>query len=221
MALDLDRRQLLRLGVAAAAAWQLGPWAVQASSAASAAPSSPADVASTLEAFADTLIPGQKRDPADRAIAGVVKGPGAVQAGALDFMQFPAVGVAPALPALAAAVNARATAYAAAEGLVLDPTVPPLVGLGFADRTRLCVQLLDFSHPDYLAYYALAALTFIAFHTAGHLHTADAVRHGHPGLKVLGFPMPDADGLWRFPEFSYRRRVARPHPHTTRTGNPA
>jgi hypothetical protein len=131
------------------------------------------------------------------------------------------LGVGPALPALAAAVNARAAAYAAAQQLVSDPTVPPFVGLDFTHRTRLAVELLDFTQPDYLAYYALAALACLGFHTAGHLHTADAVRNGHPGLATLGFPQPDPDGLWRFPEFSYRRRLARQHPHTTRSGNPA
>ena len=73
---------------------------------------------------------------------------------------------------------------------------------------------------DYLLYYALAALAFLAFHTAGHLHTADAVRAGHPGLKRLGFPKPDADGLWRFPGSSYKKRLAHHHPGTTSKGHP-
>ena len=221
MSLELDRRQLLRLGFAAAAAWQLQPWAVHAGATPGLGPLSDADVTTTLEAFSDTLIPGQKRSAADRAVAGAVRGPGAVQAGALALMQFPALGLGPGLPALAAAVNAEAATYAASERIALDPTVPPFVSLDFRQRTRLAVQLLDFSHPDYLAYYALAALAFLAFHTAGHLHTADAVRQGHPGLKALGFPMPDHDGFWRFPHFSYRRRLARTHPGTTRTGHPS
>jgi enediyne biosynthesis protein E8 len=61
----------------------------------------------------------------------------------------------------------------------------------------------------------------LAFHTAGHLSTADAVRSGHPGLAWLDFPLPDADGLWRYPEFSYRRELATTHPATTSTGQPA
>jgi hypothetical protein len=216
MTLELDRRQLLRLGFAAAVAWELAPWVPAVG--ATAAPQPVVDI--TLEAFADTLIPGQKRYPGDRAVAGAAKGAGAVQAGALAFMRFPPVGVAPLLPAFAAAVNAEALTYAAQQRLVLDPTVPPFVALDFTHRTRLAVQLLDFSRPDYLLYYALAALAFLAFHTAGHLHTADAVRSGHPGLKRLGFPRPDADGLWRFPNASYHRRLARNHPGTTRTGHP-
>ena len=37
----------------------------------------------TLEAFADTILPGEKRTPDDTAVAGVSDGPGAVAAGAL------------------------------------------------------------------------------------------------------------------------------------------
>ena len=148
MALELHRRQLLRLGLAAAAAWQLEPWAVHAVAAPAAGdPLSPVQVAMTLEAFSDTMIPGEKRYPADQAIAGAVNGSGAVQGGALDFMRFPPVGVAPALPALAAAINAKATLYAALQRLTPDPALPPFVALDFVHRTRLAVDLLDFSQP--------------------------------------------------------------------------
>src|SRR5206468_12435454 len=84
-ALEVTRRQLLKAAAAAAFA--------QVSS-------DPATVA-TLEAFADTLLPGEKRSPTDRAIAGAAPGAGAVQAGALDLMGFPAGGAGPALLALA------------------------------------------------------------------------------------------------------------------------
>jgi hypothetical protein len=144
-----------------------------------------------------------------------------VQAGVLDLLYFPTLGIAPVLPVFASAINEKAVAYAVEHQLVLDPTVPPYVALGFADRTRLAVQVLDYGEPDYLLFYAVAALAFIAFHTAGHLHTADAVRHGHPGLKAIGFPQPDRDGLWRYPRYSYKKRVAAKHPRTTRGGNPA
>lgn len=218
MTLELDRRQLLRLVTAAAAAWQVAPWALDAFAA---SPLPVGGVDSTLEAFADTMIPGAKRSPTDRAVAGAARGAGAVQAGALDLLYFPTLGIAPVLPAFAEAINTRAVGYAAEHQLVLDPSVPPYVALGFADRTKLAVQVLDYSEPDYLLFYAVAALAFLAFHTAGHLHTADAVRRGHPGLKAIGFPEPDADGLWRYPRYSYKKKVARPHPRTTTGGNPA
>lgn len=175
----------------------------------------------TLEAWSDTMVPGEKRSPDDRAIAGVAAGSGAVQAGAVDMMRFGPVGLAPAVPALAAGLNAEAVRYAATAGVLPDPTVPPFVGLPFEHRTGLALQLLDTGRPDQLVWYGLAGIAMLAFHTAGHLSTPDAVRSGHPGLAWLDFPQPDADGLWRYPVFSYRRRLARPHPRTTRTGQPA
>jgi enediyne biosynthesis protein E8 len=215
----VTRRQLLKAGATAALAWQARPWIIRAP-AAFAQSSDVPTVAPTLEAFADTLIPGEKRAPDDRAIAGAVSGPGAVQAGALDTMNFPAAGAAPALPALAAGLNSRATAFAGQNGIVLDPSVPPFVSLDFAQRTALLVEILDGTDPDQVAYFALAGLTFLAYHTAAHLHLFDAVRNGHPGLAAIQFPQPDADHFWRFPEFSYRRVLAVPHPHTARRGNP-
>jgi len=218
--MDLTRRQLLKIAAAAAVAWKARPWPVQAPLGfAQIAPDDPA-IVPTLEAFADTLMPGTKRSVDDRAIAGAASGPGAVQAGALDLMRFPPAGVSDALPRFVAGLNARATQYAAAHVIVLDPTVPPLVALDFAQRTALLVELLDGTDPDQVASYALAALAFLAYHTAGHLPTIDAVRAGHPGLAAIGFPAPQDDGIWRFPEFSYGRVLATRHPRSRR-GSPA
>ncbi|HZR82670.1 MAG TPA: DUF5987 family protein [Candidatus Binatia bacterium] len=209
----LTRRRLLRVAAAAAVAWKASPWRIGPTSAlAQTTPPGVPDpivVVPTLEAFADTLIPGEKRSPADRPIAGAAGGPGAVQAGAIDLMFLPAAGIAPALPGHVALLNARAAAFAAARGILLDPTVPPLVALGFAERSELLVEVLDGASPDFLVWYALAGLAFLAYHTAGHLPTVDAVRGGHPGLAAIGFPAPDSDGLWRFAEASYRRPLAR------------
>lgn len=176
----------------------------------------------TIEAVADTLIPGQKRFDGDVAIAGVARGAGAVQAGAMEFMRFPGTGVGAVLPVFASAVNAAALAYCGERRVAPDPTLPPFVGLGYHDRKAMLDGLLNAGNGDeQLFWFALAGLVFLAYHTAGHLHTADAVRNGHPGLKAIGFPMPDPDGLWRFPRFSYRRELARTHPRTTKSGNPA
>ena len=110
-------------------------------------------------------------------------------------MWFPQAAIGPALPALATMLSARAAAYAAQHRRVLDATLPPFVALSFADRTRLLLELLDPTAQDYLIWWALAAMPFLAFHTAGHLNTAYAVRHRHPGLGWIGFPQPDRDGL--------------------------
>jgi enediyne biosynthesis protein E8 len=217
--LALTRRQLLKAAGVAFVAWQAAPWPIRAPSSFAQVAGDPA-IVPTLEAFADTLIPGAKRTPDDRAIAGAAPGAGGVEAGAVTLMNFPPSGIAPALPTMAADLNRRAEAYALAHAIVLDPTVPALVALDFAARTAVCLETLDAETPDQLAYYALAALVFLAYHTAAHLHTPQAVRDGHPGLAALGFPLPDADDLWRYPVFSYGRKLARGH-RRARRNSPA
>lgn len=226
----LSRRQLLRLASVGAAAWPLVPHLVDDTPADAANPPDPVGVLGTtsdpetltLEAWADTLIPGRKRYSGDVAIAGVSSTAGAVQAGAIEFMRYGPVGAAPALPGFAAAIDAAATAYIAEHRPAgVDPTLPPFVGLRYPDRIGVLHNVLDPSNgEEQLLWFAIAGLVFLAYHTAGHLPTAQAVRDGHPGLAAIGFPHPDRDGLWRFPHFSYRRRLARRHPHTTRTGQP-
>lgn len=213
------RRSFLVRAAALAAAWTISPWRIGVPSASGKGLGHRA-ITQTLEAFADTLIPGQKRFPGDRAIAGVVSGAGAVQAGAIEMMNFPPLGFQPALLGLALILNVYALLYALSHKIVLDPTVAPFVALDFASRTALLVTILDTDGPDRSAFYALASVSFVAYHTAGYLPTVVAIRDGHPGLAAIGFPPPDPDGLWRFPEFSYRRVLAVAHPHSHR-GNPA
>lgn len=219
---EIDRRTVLR-GLAAAVAAVTALPAAPPELARAAAPTDD-PVISTLEAFADTLVPGEKRSPDDRAVAGAVEGPGAVQAGAIALLQLPEAQVGTYLPAVAALLDTRATSYALTHGLLLDPSVPPFVALSFADRTALCRELLATGQPvgqlqQVVALFAL--LVFVAFHCAGHLHTADALRDSHPGLAWLRFPVADPDGLYRFPDFSYRRELAATHPQTTASGSPA
>ncbi len=174
----------------------------------------------TLEAFADTIIPGEKRFPEDRAIAGASPGPGAVAAGALDLLQTPATGVADVLDYLAMALNDHAEAHAEAAGLTLDDAVPAFVALPFADRTAVVKDLTAPGHPEKEAWVGLALFSNMAFDSAPHLHTAEAIAAGHPGLLAMGFSAPDGDGLWRFPGYSYRRELAALHPDTTSSGSP-
>lgn len=215
----LTRRTLLTRTAALAAAWTISPWAISAPPPYRRGSDAPS-LTQTLEAFADTLIPGEKRFPTDRPIAGVVNGAGAVQAGAIEMLNFPPVGFQPALPGLALTLNLFALLYAVEHRIILSLTVPPMVELDFAARTALLVKILDSNGPEKAAFSGLAAVVFVAYHTAGHLPTVAAIRAGHPGLKAIGFPPPDPDGLWRFPEFSYRRVLALPHPQSYR-GNPA
>jgi enediyne biosynthesis protein E8 len=181
----------------------------------------PLDTVATLEAFADTMVPGEKRHRLDRAIAGAAPGPGAVQAGAVALLQLPELGVELLLPELAALLNTEATAWALARGRVLLPTQPPFVALDFSDRTRLAGTLLSSAGPDQKVFVLLALFSAAAFDTAAQLHTAEALERRHPGLTWLRFPEPDADGFWRYPTYSYGKRLAQEHPHTTAGGHPA
>jgi len=175
----------------------------------------------TLEAFADTIVPGEKRSLGDRAVAGAAPGPGAVAAGALDLLHTEATGVTAGLPYLAAALNGHATAYAAEHGFDLDVAVPPFVALSSDNREALVRALTAPGHPEKEGWVALALFCNMAFDSAAHLHTADAIAAGHPGLAAMGITTPDADGLWRFPGYSYGRQLANVHPATSVDGSPA
>jgi hypothetical protein len=176
---------------------------------------------STLEAFADTIIPGEKRWPGDRAVAGVSAGGGAVAAGAVDLLEEPAGGIAGLLDGLVEGLNDHAVTYAAEQGLDLDEEVPPFVALAFPDRTALVQTLVSPDHPEKELWVALVMFSNMAWDTGAHMHTTEAIAGGHPGLATIGFELPDADGAWRFPSFSYGRKLADTHPDTTPTGSPA
>jgi hypothetical protein len=175
----------------------------------------------TIEAFADTILPGEKRTPDDRAVAGVSSGGGAVAAGALDLLLLPASGFAELITGLAPGLDAHATAYAEEHGRVLDDDVPAFVALSFDDRTALVRQLLAPDNPEKSVWVGLAMFSTMAFDSAAHMSTPAALAAGHPGLLTIGFARPDPDQIWRFPEFSYGRPLSRLHPNTTSTGSPA
>ncbi|MGH3756273.1 DUF5987 family protein [Actinophytocola sp.] len=183
-------------------------------------PGSDEDRTATLEAFADTIVPGAKRFPGDHAIAGVVDDPGAVEAGALEVLADPASGVAAGLAPLSQALNAHASAYADHAGLTLSDGVPPFVALGYDDRAALVAELTAPGHPERDGWILLAMFSNMAFDIAPHRHTGEALAEGHPGLLAIGFAQPDTDGLWRFPDFGYRRELAKRHPNTTESGSP-
>jgi hypothetical protein len=175
----------------------------------------------TIEAFADTILPGEKRSPQDRAIAGAAPGPGAVAAGAVELLEQPGGGLAEALDSLAYSLNEHAAGYAADRGLALDTDVPAFVALPFGHRTAVVQLLTAPDHPEKQMWVSLAVFCTMAFDSAAHLRTADAIAAGHPGLLTLGYFPPEGDGLWRFPQLSYGRQLASVHPRTTSTGSPA
>lgn len=175
----------------------------------------------TIEAFADTILPGTKRWPTDHAVAGVSAGGGAVASGALSLLEDPASGFAAILPHLAERLNEHAREFADTRGLSLDGTLPAFVALDHSGRVALLQQLLDRTHPEKEIFVGLAMFSTMAFDSAAHLDTQEAFTQGHPGLLTIGYSRPGEDGLWRFPEFSYGRALAPLHPLTTATGNPS
>ncbi|MGW1617083.1 DUF5987 family protein [Streptomyces sp. NPDC002285] len=175
----------------------------------------------TLLAFADTLIPGERRFAGDVSVAGAVTGPGAVQAGVVDILTSPQLPLEPLLPAIAALLDTRAVAYAAARLIWLPPLQPPFVSLSFSHRTALVEGLFGSDDLDRPVWQVLSLLVGLAFDTAGQYDTGQAVTHKHPGLMWLGLPEPGSDGLWRFSDFSYGRPLAALHPDTTPSGSPA
>ena len=175
----------------------------------------------TLEAFADTFVPGEKRSPDDVTIAGAAPGPGAVAAGAIELLEMPATGVASGLDDIVSALNDHASDYATEHGITLDAAVPPFVALDYEDRSALMRTLTAPDHPEKEFWVLTALFCFMAFDTAAHMNTVRAMEIGHPGLMTMGFAKADPDGLWRFPDFSYGRQLARPHPATTPNGDPA
>jgi hypothetical protein len=99
--------------------------------------------------------------------------------------------------------------------------VPAFVALPFEHRTALVRELTTPGHPEKDGWVVLALFSNMAYDIAAHVHTADALKAGHPGLLSMGFAPPDADGLWRFSEFTYGRKLADVHPATTESGSPA
>ncbi|WP_433202036.1 DUF5987 family protein [Dactylosporangium sp. CS-047395] len=175
----------------------------------------------TLEAFADTIVPGEKRHPDDHAIAGVSTGGGAVTSGALELLSHPAGGLADVLEPLSMGLNAQAAGYAQAQSLALDEALPPFVALPFEHRTALVQQLVGPENPEKGMWVGLALFSNMAFDSAAHISTADALAAGHPGLLTIGYAPPGPDRLWRFEPASYGRPLAPMHPHTTASGSPA
>jgi enediyne biosynthesis protein E8 len=173
----------------------------------------------TLEAFADTILPGEKRFPGDRSVAGAAAGPGAVAAGAIELLETPATGVTDALDYLAQLLGEKATAWAQEHDVPLDEDVPAFVALPFEQRTELLRTLLSRDNPERDGWVLLTMFSNMAYDSAAHRPTAEAIADGHPGLLAMGMTPPDADGLWRYSRYSYGRPLAELHPDTLPNGS--
>ena len=156
----------------------------------------------TLQAFADTMIPGRKVAKTDMgdeihpmAIAGVDRLPGAVQADALRVYHDPLVGFYPTLvgPFLSDL-----------SGRSLQQGNPSFLSLSFAKRVKVCLSGLSFSNGSRVLYEAAAAVPFTAFCAAAE-HPIGTSKNAS-GYRVMGYPGAAPNGYYGF---SYRRKLSR------------
>ena len=158
---------------------------------------SPSDA--TLQAFADTILPGCRAAKTDLgnpidplAIAGVDPLPGAVQADALAFYHHPQVGFDALAPAFLSALEAYSVRHGG-----------DFLHLSFDARVQVCLAGLDFSNPARILWELTAAIPFIAFCAAPLIRNATADQAS--GYRVMGLPGPAPDGIR---DFSYGRRLS-------------
>ena len=161
----------------------------------------------TLQAFADTILPGRRAERTDlghdihpRAIAGVDDRPGAVEADALALYHHPLIGFDALQGPFLADLETRALTLGG-----------PFVTLGFRERVEVCKGGLSFDNPQRVVWEAAAAVPFTAF-------CAAALSEGQTaetavGYRVMGLPGRNLRG---YRDFSYGRRLSR---ERTRTGN--
>lgn len=171
-----------------------------------------------LEAFADTILPGRKRTPDDAAIAGVSHDAGAVEAGALDVVTDPVTGIDDGVPDMARKLNEEAAAYARSHDLHVAPG-QEFADLPYEHRRALVGSLIAVGAPMRDFWVVLALFAYMAYDSAPHRQTAEAVARRDSGLAAMGFAAPGPDGIWAFGDFSYLKPLARLHPGTDEKGN--
>jgi hypothetical protein len=196
----LSRRQLLRR----ASALGIGALVLEALPLAThPAPAYAADPAltdATLEAFADTILPGRKASRTDLgnsihplAIAGVDRLPGAVETDALALYHHPEVGFDSLAPPFLGELETRSL-----------PHGGDFLHLSFSARVQVCLGGLDYGNPTRLVWEAAAAVPFTSFCAAALIRNATAARAS--GYRVMGLPGTAPNG---YRKFSYRRRLNR------------
>jgi hypothetical protein len=154
----------------------------------------------SLQAFADTMIPGRKATRTDLgnpivdgAIAGVDGRPGAVEADALALYHHRLTGFDTLQPAFLTDLEARSL-----------PLGGPFIGLPFDKRVEVCKAGLAFSNSSRQLWEAAAAVPFTAFCAAALVPEQTAAKAS--GYRVMGLPGAAPRGYRRF---SYRRKLAR------------
>ena len=208
IAAELSRRQLLArmsvLGMTALVASAL-PLAERIGVAPADA-QAPATGDATLQAFADTIIPGRAATKTDLgdvihpgAIAGVDPDPGAVEADVLRLYHHELTGFDALEPAFVADLTTRSLTTAGGDFL----------GLSYEDRVKVLVDAFSFDNPLRVLYEAAAAVPFTAFCAAA-VHPYGNDRNAS-GYRVMGYPgggPNDAPVMYPY-SFSYRKRLGR------------
>jgi hypothetical protein len=191
----LGRASTLGLGALVASAIPIA----RSASAANAATTSPGLIDATLQAFADTILPGRKADRTDLgnpihplAIAGVDPLPGAVEADALALYHHPEVGFDALELVFIGELEVRSLLHGAG-----------FLHLSFDKRVQACLAGLDFGNPTRLVWEAAAAVPFTAFCAAALIPNATAATAS--GYRVMGLPGVAPHG---YQGFSYDRTLS-------------
>jgi hypothetical protein len=199
----LSRRDLLQRG----AVLSLLPLAERVLVSAPAALAAPNLADGTLQAFADTLIPGKRAARTDlgneihpKAIAGADPEPGAVQADSLLLYHHPLIGFDLVEAAFLADLEARSL-----------PRLGQFIDLPFAKRVAVCVDGLSPSNPTAQVWQLAAAVPFAAFLCSATQKNATIDKAS--GLQVTGHPGIAPNG---YADFSYRRALS---PERTASGS--
>jgi hypothetical protein len=154
----------------------------------------------TLQAFADTIIPGRKAEKTDLgdevhpdAIAGVDDEPGAVEADVLRLYHHPLTGFDAIEPVFLAELSTRSLQHGG-----------QFLSLDFDTRTAVVLGALSFDNQDRVLYEAAAAVPFTAFCAAA-VHEVGTSKNAS-GYRVMGYPGAAPQGYRRY---SYGRKLAR------------
>jgi hypothetical protein len=161
----------------------------------------PLDSDGTLQAFADTIIPGRKVDKTEQgnaihpqAIAGVDPLPGAVETDALALYHHPLTGFDALQEPFLADLQSRSLQHGG-----------DFLSLSFDARVETVKAAVAYDNPDRLLWEAAAAVPFTAFCAAALIPEATAAKAA--GYRVMGLPGVAPAGHQR--GFSYRRKLSR------------
>jgi hypothetical protein len=153
----------------------------------------------TLQAFADTIIPGRKAAKTDLgdeidplAIAGVDGEPGAVEADALRLFHDPLIGFDALEPPFLSDLSGRALQQGG-----------PFLTLPYDKRAAAVMSGLSFDNPSRTLWEAAAAVPFTAFCAAAE-HPIGTSENAS-GYRVMGYPGAAPNG---YRGASYRRKLS-------------